>query len=57
MGERTNLVLANKSESLRTTIPSSIVRQLGLKVGDQIEWNLEPKNNKFHVTVEIIKNK
>lgn len=55
MGEKTNLVLANKSESLRTTIPSSIVKQLGLKVGDQIEWTLEPRDSEFHVLVEIIK--
>jgi len=51
----TNLVLANKSDSLRTTIPASIVKQLGLKVGDQIGWNLVPKNNTFQVTVKIIK--
>lgn len=55
MGERTNLVLANRSESLRTTIPSGIVRQLGLSVGDQIEWTLKPRNNEFHVQIEIIK--
>lgn len=55
MSEKTNLVLANKSDSLRTTVPSSIVKMLDLKVGDQIEWTLKPKNNEFCILVEIIK--
>ena len=40
MVERTNLVLANRSDSLRTTIPASIVRQFGLHAGDK---RVEPK--------------
>lgn len=57
MVERTNLVLANKSESLRTTIPVSIVRQFGLSVKDQIEWNLEVIDNKMKIIITPIKQK
>ena len=55
MVERTNLVLANKSESLRTTIPVSIVRQFGLAVKDQLEWNLEVIEGKLRVIIDPIK--
>ena len=41
MVEKTNLVLANRSDSLRTTVPASIVRQFGLHAGDQIKWELK----------------
>lgn len=37
---KTNLVLANKSESLRTTVPSHIVKQFKLKQGDKLDWEL-----------------
>lgn len=37
---KTNLVLANKSDSLRTTVPSHIVKQFKLKQGDKLDWEL-----------------
>jgi len=42
MGETTilNLMSKNKS-SLRTVIPSFIVKQFGFKNGDKIEWTIE----------------
>ena len=41
-GDRTKLTLAkNKTDSLRTTVPSSIVRQMKLNAGDQLEWQIE----------------
>ena len=55
MVETTNLVLANKSDSLRTTIPTSIVRQFGLKKGDQIEWDLEAQDNSLRILITPIK--
>ena len=55
MVERTNLVLANKSKSLRTTIPASIVKQFGLVVKDQLEWNLEVIEGKLRVIINPVK--
>jgi antitoxin component of MazEF toxin-antitoxin module len=41
-GDRTKLVAAKtKSDSLRTTVPSSIVRQLQLGIGDELDWQIE----------------
>lgn len=40
MIDKTNLVLANKSVSLRTTIPASLVRQFNLSTDHYIEWDL-----------------
>ena len=52
---KTNLVFANKSDSLRTTVPSHIIKILDLKVGDAIEWKLEPDGNRFKVVVAFVK--
>jgi hypothetical protein len=44
-GDRTKLTLAKtKTDSLRTTVPSSIVRQMKLNAGDQLEWQIESLN-------------
>ena len=44
-GDRTKLNSAKtKTDSLRTTVPSSIVRQMKLNVGDQLEWQIESLN-------------
>ena len=51
MVERTNLVLANRSDSLRTTIPASIVRQFGLQAGDKIEWNLKAEGSILQIII------
>ena len=41
-GDRTKLVSAGiKTDSLRTTVPGSIVRQMKLNTGDQLEWQIE----------------
>ena len=47
----TRLVLANKSKSLRTTVPAHIIRQFDLKKGDQLEWSLEVKSGKMALGV------
>ena len=44
-GDRTKLSSAKtETDSLRTTVPSSIVRQMKLNVGDQLEWQIESLN-------------
>lgn len=41
MGEKTSLTKASpKTQSLRTTVPKSIVAQFGLTDADQLEWCL-----------------
>ena len=41
-GDRTKLTSAKTmTDSLRTTVPSSIVRQMKLNIGDQMEWQIE----------------
>ena len=51
MVDRTNLVIANKSDSLRTTVPSHIIKQFKLKAGDQLEWNLVVENNTLRIVI------
>ena len=51
MASRTNLVMANQSDSLRTTVPSHIVRQFDLKAGDQIDWKMVVENNQLTIKV------
>jgi hypothetical protein len=42
LGEQTTLVKAStKFESLRTTVPMSIVKQWKLNEGDKLDWNWE----------------
>ncbi len=53
----TRLVLANKSNSLRTTIPAHIIRQFKLREGDQLEWSLEVKGGKMVLGVTPKKSK
>jgi len=52
---RTNLVLANKSDSLRTTVPSHIVKQFNLKPGDRIDWELVVENGGMGVRISLDK--
>ena len=53
---RTSIGAANHSDSLRTTIPIHIAKILDLKVGDQIEWSVSPRDNEFEVKIKFIKN-
>lgn len=51
-GDTTILTKANtKSQSLRTTIPMSITRQLKLKEGGRLRWEIQAKDNKLVVAV------
>jgi hypothetical protein len=43
------------SKSLRSTVPSSIVRQFRLSKGDKLRWRMEVSNNRLVIIVEPIK--
>ena len=52
-GESTVLSGATtNSKSLRATVPIGIVRQFGLKEGDQLEWKLEARNNELVIVAK-----
>jgi hypothetical protein len=56
MGEITKLnKSATKSESLRTTIPFSIVKQFGLTEYDELEWTLKAEGGEIVIQVKPIK--
>ena len=55
MVDRTSLVIANKSDSLRTTVPSHIIKQFKLKAADQLEWNLVVDNNTLRIVIMPLK--
>ena len=39
-------------DSLKTTIPMTIIKMMGLQYGDNLKWNCEVKDNKFVICVE-----
>jgi hypothetical protein len=52
-------ILANatsRSQSLRTTVPIGIIRQLGLREGDGLLWELRPDGNRLVVIVSPFRN-
>ena len=52
-GQTTTLTKANKSSnSLRTTVPSGIIKQFELDEGDSLNWKLDIKDNDFIVVVK-----
>lgn len=56
MGEITFLnKSATKSESLRTTVPYSIVKQFGLTEYDKLEWILKAESDEIVIQVKPIK--
>lgn len=57
-GQTTSLTKANKtSESLRTTVPSSVIKQFDLRVGDKLRWQFETdKKGTIFVKLEPFKN-
>ena len=56
MGEITRLSVATSGkESLRTTVPMSILKQFKLKAGDKLEWNFEARNNDLIIIVTPLK--
>ena len=55
MAEQTNLVFANRSGSLRTTVPSHIVKQFKLKNGDKMEWELIVEEGTLAIKITPVK--
>jgi antitoxin component of MazEF toxin-antitoxin module len=55
-GEITTVTLnSSKRKSLRSTIPMSVVRNMGLKEGDNLSWKYEIKNDEIVTTVRKVK--
>ena len=55
MGETTTLtVAATGKESLRTTVPMSVVKQFRLKAGDKLDWTFDIKDGKMVVVVQQV---
>ena len=56
MGEITNLNKATtKNESLRTTVPRSIINQFGLTEYDKLDWILKAEGGELVIQVKPIK--
>ncbi|MGI8832962.1 MAG: AbrB/MazE/SpoVT family DNA-binding domain-containing protein [Nitrososphaeraceae archaeon] len=57
VGEQTTLTKASsKVESLRTTVPRSVVTFMKLKEGDKLDWDLKAEDNKMILTVSKVTN-
>jgi antitoxin component of MazEF toxin-antitoxin module len=56
MGEVTKLTPAvSKKESLRTTVPRSIVKQFDLTNEDSLDWKLEVREGELIIVVRPLK--
>jgi antitoxin component of MazEF toxin-antitoxin module len=56
MSEVTKLTPAtSKKESLRTTVPRSIVKQFDLTSEDSLEWKLEVREGELIIVVSPVK--
>lgn len=56
MGEITYLnKAASKGESLRTTVPMSIVKQFGLTEDDKLDWMIKAEGGELVIQVKPIK--
>ena len=45
----------SKSDSLRTTVPASIVRQFEIKEGDGLEWFLIARGSKLVIEIRPVR--
>lgn len=55
-GEITTVTLnSSKRKSLRSTIPMSVVKNLGLRVGDKLSWKYEIRNGEIVTTIRKVK--
>lgn len=55
-GEITTVTLnSSKRKSLRSTIPMSVVKNMGLKVGDNLSWKYEIRNGEIVTTIRKVK--
>ena len=49
----TNIVIANKNQSVRATIPNEIVKLLAITTADKLKWTLNMKTEQ--IVLELIK--
>jgi hypothetical protein len=57
MGEITTLTRATTGkESLRTTVPMSIIKHFKLKASDRLDWDFEARNNELVIVVRPFRN-
>jgi bifunctional DNA-binding transcriptional regulator/antitoxin component of YhaV-PrlF toxin-antitoxin module len=57
MGEQTTLTLATTGrDSMRTTVPMSIIRHFKLRPGDKLDWDFEINNGEIIILVRPEKN-
>ena len=55
-GEITTVTVnSSKRKSLRSTIPMSVVKNIGLKVGDNLSWRYEIRNGEIVTTIRKVK--
>ncbi len=55
MMEKTKVVVAQpRSRSLRTTIPASIARTLGIEEGTELGWDLQARDSRFVLEVQVL---
>jgi antitoxin component of MazEF toxin-antitoxin module len=55
LGERTKLAKAHsESDSLRITVPKSIVKQWNLKEGEELDWSWQARNNEMILEVRKV---
>ena len=45
---------ANTTNSLRTTIPTHIVKEIDLKVGDLLIWSIEQQKGKKVISIKKV---
>jgi len=56
LGEITTLSAATTGkDSLRTTVPISIVKHFKLKTGGKLDWDFEARNNELIIVVRPLK--
>ena len=56
MGEKTTLTLAaTGKESLRTTVPMSVVKQFNLTSGEKLDWTFDIKEGSMIVIIRPVK--
>ena len=51
----TKLTAANTSRSLRTTVPSSVVKALDLTSNSYLSWNVVKKEGETYIQVERVR--
>jgi hypothetical protein len=58
-GEITTVTLnSSKRKSLRSTIPMSVVKNMGLEVGDNLNWKYEIRDGEIVTTIrKVIKSR